>query len=80
MSEFAQAFRAMVARIEKMDPADFAGAVVIVPPGDGEPIVELRADPNPDVVGFWAGIETRIETRKMEMARAEQDATTFGRR
>ena len=61
MSEQSQPFFDMATRIEKIDSAEFAGAVVIVPPGDGEPITFLHTDPNPVLAAFWAAVSGRVE-------------------
>jgi hypothetical protein len=59
----AKAFADMAARIAKIDLAEFAGAVVIVPP-DGEPIAFLTTEtPVADIVQFWATAKTRVEIR-----------------
>jgi hypothetical protein len=59
----ARHFADMAARIAKIDMAEFAGAVVIVPP-DGEPVAFLTTEtPAADIVQFWATAKTRVEIR-----------------
>lgn len=79
--EAADHFAAMAARIEKIEPAEFAGAVVIVPPpGGGEPIVLLQQDPKPDIVGFYAHVETRVQIRKNELLEEHRNGQAWGTR
>lgn len=68
----AQPFLDMAARIEKNDPAEFAGAIVVVPP-EGDPIAFMIADPSADLVQFWATCETRIAVRKAEIVEASRN-------
>jgi hypothetical protein len=66
----------MAARIAKIASAEFAGAIVVVPPGDGEPIAFLTTDPKPDLMQFWATVKSRVEVRAteaMQQAAAQQD-------
>jgi hypothetical protein len=80
MSSTADHFTSMAARIERIDEAEFAGAVVIVPP-EGEPIVFLTTDPKPDLPQFWATVETRVQIKKAEaLDRATQSNVWPGRR
>jgi len=75
-------FEDMAKRIAAIDPNEFAGAVVILPPG-GEPIAFLTTDPNPDIVQFWASAKSRIEVRAIEAIdaaeRQRQQHRAFGR-
>jgi hypothetical protein len=76
MSEHAAPFTDMAARIAKIDSAEFAGAVVVVPPGDGEPIAFMTTDPKPDLMQFWSTVKSRVEVRAteaMQQAAAQQD-------
>ena len=61
MTDQSQPFLDMAARIEKIDPEEFAGAVVIVPPGGGEAITFLHTDPAPVLAAFWATLTGRVE-------------------
>jgi hypothetical protein len=78
----AKPFTEMADRILKIDPAEFAGAIVVVPPGDGEPIAFLTTDPKPDIMQFWATVKSRIEVRGTEamQAAANQQDPWGGRR
>ena len=67
MSEHAAPFSEMAARIAKIDPGEFAGAVVVVPPGGGDPIAFLTTDPKPDLMQFWSTVKARVEVRATEM-------------
>ena len=80
MSDPADQFTAMAERIARIKPEEFAGAVVIVPPGDQEAIVFLSADPQPDIVGFWAVCETRVQAKKVEVIEKASAMDAFGRR
>lgn len=77
-------FEEMAARIAKIDPAEFAGAIVVLPPGGEDPIAFLTTDPRPDVVQFWASAQSRITVKATEaMQDAEQkrqQTQVFGRR
>jgi hypothetical protein len=65
----------MSARIAKINPDEFAGAIVVVPPGDGEPIAFLTTDPKPNLMQFWATVKTRVEvaTEAMQSAASQKD-------
>lgn len=75
MSDTAQPFVEMAARIERMGAEEFAGAVVIVPPGDGEPIAFLLTDPTPNIIQFWTGLQGRVEVSALK---AQQDDSGAG--
>lgn len=47
-------FRAMADRIDNIDENEFAGAMVIIPPGGGKAIEVLLTDPSKDIEAFWA--------------------------
>jgi hypothetical protein len=74
MTEQSQPFHDMAARIEKIEPAEFAGAVVIMPPGGGEPIVFLTTDPMPVQPQFWSSVQARVE---LAAAKAQQAETAM---
>jgi hypothetical protein len=67
-------FEEMAERIRKIDPEEFAGAVVIVP-HEGEPIAFLTIDPQPTLMQFWAMVKTRVERgiEAMQLAANQQD-------
>ena len=53
-------FTAMAERIERNP--EFGGAVVIMPPGDGEvPMQWLIVDSSADVLRFWLKLKTDID-------------------
>jgi hypothetical protein len=59
----AQPFLDMAARIGRMDPADFAGALLVVPPGEGaEPVAMLLIDPTPALAHFMLSAKGRVES------------------
>jgi hypothetical protein len=77
----AKPFTEMADRILKIDPAEFAGAIVVVPPGDGEPIAFLTTDPKPNLMQFWATVKSRVEVSTSEaMAAVTQQDPWGGRR
>jgi hypothetical protein len=75
MTEPSAPFTDMAARIARIDLAEFAGAIVVVPP-DGEPIAFLTTDPKPDMMQFWSTVKSRVEVRAteaMQQAANQQD-------
>jgi hypothetical protein len=58
--KIAEHFRLMAERIER-NPQEFGGAVVIVPPGGGEPIEFLLIDTKGDVGQFYGAVTTKIQ-------------------
>lgn len=81
MDEPAKAFAEMADRIVRMNPAEFAGAAVIVP-RDGEPIIFLLQDPNPKAAQFWSGVASRVEVAAAlaQKSEAERELSPFGMR
>ncbi len=71
MSDHADQFTAMADRLGKIDPAEFAGAVVVVPP-EGDPISFLLTDPKPNAMQFWSGLQSRVELAAAEALQAQQ--------
>ena len=73
-------FRVMAERIDKNDPAEFSGAVVIVPP-TGDPVVRLCLDPSADVAMFWGEIMTKAQMALADLeAAARSQNGGYGRR
>jgi hypothetical protein len=70
-------FRAMAGRIDKNDPAEFAGALLIVPPS-GDPIEYLALNPKQDVAAFWGAVQAHVQRALAEMEEKQRDP--FGRR
>lgn len=64
----AAAFRAMADAIEK-SPELFAGAFVIVPPGEQDPVDGLSLAARPNAAVFWSSVEGQI-TLAVETLRA----------
>ncbi len=75
----AQPFADMAARIERIEPTEFAGAVVVVPPS-GEPIAFLVTDPTPHLAQFWSSVASRIEVAAAEAREREIAQAPFGMR
>ena len=71
-------YEAMARRIAAIDEAEFAGAVVIVPPNGAEPIEFLYTDPKPDVAQFWAGLQGRVQARAAEAMSEEETRRKSG--
>jgi hypothetical protein len=71
--DFGRLFREMAVRIAKIEPAEFAGAAVIVP-RTGDPIVFMLADPQPKPGQFWGGVTARVEIAASEAQQSAQDA------
>lgn len=67
-NKFAAPFVEMAERIRRNDEAEFAGAILIVPPS-GDPIAVMIADPTKDAESFWAVAAAKIEiaTREYQM-------------
>ncbi len=65
MSDISDVFRRMAERIEGIDPKEFGGAVLIVPPPDASgmqrPIEILLIDPRRDLANFWAMARGQVE-------------------
>lgn len=83
MMSLAAPFLAMAKRIEAIEQAEFAGAVVIVPP-DGPPIEFLLSDVAPNAAAFWAIAKSRVDIRTNEVIddeeRRRQQNQVFGGR
>lgn len=71
-SKFAEPFREMAARIERIFESEFSGAILIVPP-TGETIAVVIADPKKDLDAFWA-----VANSKIEIGMAEHKAQKSG--
>lgn len=81
MADPAAAFTAMAERIAKIDPKDFGGAVVIVPPGGGEASVEfVLSDPAPVLAQFYTTAQSRLELAAAQAKDAEIQAAPWTRR
>ncbi len=79
-NKFSEPFVQMAARIERGLEAEFAGAILIVPP-TGEPIAVLMADPSKDPEAFWAMASGKIAIATQEFQMSKQPGGGgFGRR
>jgi len=83
MSDLADPFLAMAKRIGAIEQDEFAGAVVIVPPG-GDPIEFMLSDVAPNAAAFWAIAKSRVDVRTQEIIndeeRQRQQNLAYGRR
>lgn len=70
-TKFSQPFLDMAARIEKNDPAEFSGAMLIVPP-TGEPVAVMITDPSKDVEGFLAHCTSKLQIAVAEVMQGKQ--------
>lgn len=70
-NKFGAAFKEMQSRIERNDSAEFAGALLIVPP-EGEPIAVLMSDPKKDVEAFWAMVNGKVAVATAELQLKKQ--------
>ncbi len=72
MTDHAEQFERMAADIRAAAEAhgQFAGAVVVVPPGEGKPIAFLTSAIEPNVYQFWTNLKSVVE-EAMALAQAE---------
>ncbi len=67
----AEMFRDMAARIELMNPDEFAGAVLIVPPTvsgvKSDPIAVFTVEGVPAIDHFWGSIKMRVDGAVSEL-------------
>lgn len=75
----AQPFTDMASRIERLADGEFAGAVVIVPPGGGDAIEYQFAGPRPDLVLFWSSVKSLVEVKTTEAMIAEESRRSASR-
>lgn len=71
-SKLSQRFRLMADKIDKNDAEDFSGAVVIVPPGDEQPIELLYLGSKHDVLYFWTQVKTAVDVAQNEYMTKEK--------
>ena len=76
-NKFATPFREMADRIERNLPAEFAGAILIVPPEGGKPIEVMIADPTKDPEAFWAMAGAKIQIATEEYRLSKQGGGGF---
>ena len=79
----AEMLRAMAERIDRNDPDDFAGCILIIPPegeagvDPGEPLEILMLDPARSVPAFWAAVKNRCSLAADEWVTAQQNQGAF---
>lgn len=85
MSRYGDLFREMAERIDRATEAEFAGAMLLVPPGESEPLTMLLVDPQQKPEIFWFAAKNRVDTEAdafiSEMQRREAASSSmYGRR
>ena len=85
MSRYGDLFRQMAERIDRATEDEFAGAMLLVPPGEGEPLAMLLVDPQQKAEIFWFSAKNRVDTEAdivvSEMQRREAASSSmYGRR
>lgn len=79
-TKFSTPFREMAERIERNPEAEFAGAIVVVPP-EGDPITIMLNDPKPDLEAFWGVAAGKIQVATQEFQQKHgQNQAGFGNR
>lgn len=73
-----QPFVDMAKRLARNQDAEFGGAMVLVPPGGGDPISLLIVDPAQDLGHFLSAAMTKLEIVLNAFKEAQQ--TQYGRR
>jgi hypothetical protein len=69
----------MAARIDKNDPADFAGAMLLVPPEGGEPIELLLVNPARNLAMFWSTVSAMVQVAAREFEERARSNDPFRR-
>lgn len=78
-NKFSAVFREMAERIERNTEADFAGAMLIVPP-QGDPIAVMLADPTQDKEAFLALCAGKLQVATQEYAVSKPQGGNWGQR
>lgn len=73
-------FTDMARRVSLIAPEEFAGAMVVVPPGDAEPIAFLTASPKPNLIQFWSAVKSLVETAYTEAMQSAMQQDPWARR
>ena len=76
----ADAFRAMADKIERNGADSFGGAVVVVPPGGGDPVHILVLDSQQDPSMFWGNLKTKCDIAIHTLDNTQRNQTAFARR
>lgn len=79
MNNPAEFVRAMAERIERNAPEEFAGALLVVPPGADEPIAILLVNPKQDLAAFWATVASTIQVAAAEFQQKMQNPDPWRR-
>ena len=72
-------FRDMADRIERNVPAEFAGALLVVPPAGGEAIEILLVNPSHDLALFWSTILAKVQIAASEFQERARSNDPFRR-
>lgn len=56
----------MADRIERNDPAEFGGALLLVPPDGGDPVELLLIQPTRDLALFWSTVNSLVQIKARE--------------
>jgi hypothetical protein len=75
----ADAFRDMAARIERNDPAEFAGALLLVPPDGGTPLEILIVKQAHDLALFWSTVTAAVTIAAREFEERARSNDPFRR-
>lgn len=80
MKSPADSFRDMTARIERNDPAEFAGALLLVPPDGGAPLEILLVKQTHDLALFWSTVAAAVTIAAREFEERSRSNDPFSRR
>jgi hypothetical protein len=80
MSSYSEPFTKMATAIDHNADAPFAGAAVIIPPGQSQPIELFQMGSTTDEGQFWATILTSIQLRMKQIEDQQKVGRTFGMR
>ncbi len=80
MPDPADHFDEMASRIRRNAPAEFSGALLVVPPGGEEPISILLVNPKRDLAAFWATVASTIQVAAAEFQERARNNDPFQRR
>ena len=72
-------FVRMAERITRNWSDDFGGAMLVVPPGGGDPIEILLIDPTKDLARFWAAVQGAVTVAAREFEERARTNDPFRR-
>lgn len=75
----AKLFREMADRIEKNDLKDFAGAFLVVPPGDSGSLSGLLVG-DADIASFFGMLKTKLDIAVTTISDEQRKLATYGPR